>query len=212
MLMSLLALKQRYDMHVTGVLHVGAHLAEEAATYHELGMTNVWWVEANEQVLAKIDAVLWNYTDQRLIHALVYSEDGVELEFNVTNYDGMSSSIFEFGTHPEFSPDTVFVDKLTMSTRTIDSLADEYDINANFLNMDLQGAELHALQGATDFLFDIDYVMTEVNCEEVYKGCAQVEQLDEFLEAYRFERMDTYWVPDQGWGDAFYVKKAMKIG
>lgn len=212
MLMSLLALKQRYDMKVTGVLHVGAHLAEEAETYHELGMDDVWWIEANPNVTHLIEEVLAPFPTQQLITALVYSEEGVELDFNITNYNGMSSSIFEFGTHPQFSPDTVFVDIVRMPTRTIDSLADEYDINVNFLNMDLQGAELHALQGATDFLFDIDYVMTEVNCEEVYKGCAQVEQLDEFLEAYRFERMDTYWVPDQGWGDAFYVKKAMKIG
>lgn len=212
MLMSLMALQQRYDMKVTGVLHVGAHLAEEAETYEELGMHNVWWVEANPKVYPHIRKNTRPYPNQKLIKGLVYSEPGVELGFNVTNYDGMSSSILEFGTHPSFSPDTVFVDRITLTTTTIDDLVRDNVVTANFLNMDLQGAELHALQGATEYLKTVDYVMTEVNCEEVYIGAAQVEQLDEFLEAYRFERMDTYWVPDQGWGDALYIKKAMKIG
>lgn len=203
--MSLLELKERYDLQITGVLHVGAHLAEEAPIYDQLHIHNVWWVEANPAVLRKITAQLGPYPNHRLIQGLVYSESGIELPFNVTNYDGMSSSIFEFGTHPQFSPDTVFVDRITLTTTTIDTIVMENVVQANFLNMDLQGAELHALQGATDYLKTVDYLMTEVNCEEVYVGCAQVEQLDELLTA--FERVDTYWVPGQGWGDALYIRK-----
>lgn len=205
MLMSLKALVQRYNMRVTGVLHVGAHLAEEAATYDELHMHDVWWVEANELVTNQILANIGDLPAQQLITALVYSQDGVELDFNITNHDGMSSSIFEFGTHPTFSPDTIFVDRVRLVTTTIDTLVARHGVKANFLNMDLQGAELHALQGATAFLLDADYIMTEVNCEEVYVGCAQVEQLDAYLDG--FDRVETYWVPGQGWGDALYVRR-----
>lgn len=205
MLMSLGAVVSRYGMDVTGVLHVGAHLAEEAQIYSDLGIHNVWWVEANPAVFDQIAANIAVYPNQRLIPGLVYEKAGVELPFNITNYDGMSSSIFEFGTHPNFSPDTVFVDKIIAVTTTIDKIVKEEGVKANFLNMDLQGAELLALRGATKFLADVDYIMTEVNCEEVYIGAAQVEQLDAFL-ADSFERVDTYWVPGQGWGDAFYLR------
>lgn len=205
MLMSLPELVEKHCMKIDGVLHVGAHLAEEAETYAQLGVGEVTWIEANPAVIPKILSELHGFANQRVIEALVYAVDGAQVEFNVTNYDGMSSSIFEFGTHPTFSPDTVFVDKLKLVTRTIDSLMKQYDIKANFLNMDLQGAELLALIGATEFLYDVDYIMTEVNEDEVYLGCAQVGQLDEYLDA--FNRVATYWVPDQGWGDALYIRK-----
>lgn len=210
MLLSFPELVDKHDIaQVTGVLHVGAHLAEEAQVYvDELGdSTSVWWIEANPRVLSTIEKKLERYPTHRLIHALVYEEDGIPLDFNVTNYDGMSSSILAFGTHPQFSPDTVFVEKITLPTRTIDSLVDEYNIVANFLNMDLQGAELLALKGAQAFLQNVDWVMTEINQDEVYVNCAKVDQLDEFLGLYDMERVETYWVPDQGWGDALYKRQ-----
>lgn len=210
MLMSFPELVDKHELHLRGVLHVGAHLAEEAELYNavdDLDENHVWWVEANPAVLETIDRNLVRFPRQHLIHALVYNEDGVELDFNVTNYDGMSSSILEFGTHTSFSPDTFFVDKIKLTSRTIDSIVSQHGLAGrfNFLNMDLQGAELLALQGATGTLDFVDYVLTEVNKAEVYVGCAQVEQLDEHLHA--FDRVETYWVGDQGWGDALYVRR-----
>jgi FkbM family methyltransferase len=204
MLMNLAELVGAYNMRVAGILHVGAHLAEEAEEYDRLGMHDVWWVEANPKVLPLIEKRIDRFPGQTLIHALVYSESRSRMGFNVTNYDGMSSSILEFGTHPEFSPDTVFVERITLPAVTIDDIVTEHRVRANFLNMDLQGAELHALRGANAFLRDVDYIMTEVNQAEVYKDCARVEQLDRQL--CNFRRVETYWVPGQGWGDALYVR------
>lgn len=202
-----LVLKHKIQ-NVTGVLHVGAHLAEEAEVYSSVlgDDMSVWWVEANPRVYSTIEKRLTGYPTQRLIQALVYEEDGIVLDFNVTNHDGMSSSILEFGTHTTFSPDTVFVETITLPTRTIDSLVQEHNVVANFLNMDLQGAELLALKGAKSFLRNVDYVLTEINDREVYVNCAKVEELDAFLAFYNLERVETYWVPDQGWGDALYKR------
>ncbi len=205
MLLDLKQIVEKYEMEVSGVLHLGAHLAEEAQSYAKLfpGVP-VWWVEANPHVFQRLKPITELF-GQKLIQALVYSRDDERLSFNITNFDGMSSSIYEFGTHTSFSPDTVFVDQMTLATRTVDSLVEEHGIKANFLNMDLQGAELHALMGATDFLADVDYINTEVNSAEVYVGCCKVEQLDELL--VDFKRVETNWVPNQGWGDALYVRR-----
>jgi FkbM family methyltransferase len=204
MLMSLPELVVAYNLDIQGVLHVGAHLGEEAEIYESLGVKDVWWVEANEKVLPVLANHVVDRYGHTLIHGLVYSYDGAEMDFNVTNYDGMSSSILEFGTHPQFSPDTVFVDKVKMTTTTIDAIAEDFDVEANFLNMDLQGAELHALKGARKFLKGVQYIMTEVNNEEVYVNCAKVNELDDLLRD--FVRVETYWVPGQGWGDALYIR------
>jgi hypothetical protein len=48
--------------------------------------------------------------------------------------------------------------------------------------------------------------MTEVNRDEVYKGCPMVEELDDYLKEYGFERVETTW-DGVTWGDAFYVKR-----
>lgn len=198
----------KYDLEeeVLGVLHIGAHLAEEAPFYAKHNINPVWWVEANPAVREKIMAAIEPYPEQQLLIALVYSQTGLMLPFNVTNYDGMSSSIFEFGTHPQFSPDTVFESELSLKTWTIDNIVEICDISANFLVMDIQGAELHALQGADVFLDGVEFVMSEVNQEEVYKGCAKVWELDELLGRYGLKRVETNWVPGQGWGDALWVK------
>lgn len=207
MLLSFPELVKKYDMQISGVLHLGAHLAEEAPEYKNAKVGEVWWVEANPAVQGKIAARLISYPEQNLIEGLVYSVAGESVNFNVTNYDGMSSSIFPFGTHSEFSPDTHFVDRVNITSTTIDDIVSAFNVRANFLNMDLQGAELHALQGGRNYIDQqAQYVYTEVNKDEVYVNCAKVGELDEFLTPYGFERVETSWVPDQGWGDALYVR------
>jgi hypothetical protein len=69
--------------------------------------------------------------------------------------------------------------------------------------MDLQGAELLALRGATETLRSVRFVYTEVNVDELYAGCAQLDEIDEQLVG--FVRMETALTP-HGWGDAFYVR------
>ena len=163
----------------------------------------MWWVEANPGVFDKIRAALIPYPNQLLIEALVTDVDGSERRFNVTNYDGMSSSVLEFGTHPTFSPDTVWVDHLMLATRTLDSLVAEHAIDANMLVMDLQGAEGLALKGAQGLIPQLDFVYSEINTAEVYIGCAKVEELDAMLPDFR--RVETTPTP-HGWGDGFWCR------
>lgn len=51
----------------------------------------------------------------------------------------------------------------------------------------------------------IDIIYTEVNFEEVYKGCCLVGELDNFLKEWGFTRVLTDDTPKL-WGDALYLK------
>ncbi len=204
MMLDLGMLIEKYRLQIHGILHVGAHLGEEAQSYADHGILPVTWIEANPGVFHKLRPHVEAF-GHRLFEGLVYETDDVKLPFHVTNYDGMSSSILEFGTHPEFSPDTVFETHLSLQTITIDTLVTRHQIVANFLVMDLQGAELYALKGAREFLTTVDYIMLEVNTAEVYVGCAQLSQLDDFL-LPDFHRVETFMVRDQNWGDALWVR------
>jgi len=79
---------------------------------------------------------------------------------------------------------------------------DRYDV----ANLDIQGAELMALRGAEKILAGVRAVYTEVNTKELYVGCAQLGEIDEFLGARGFVRVALK-VLTHGWGDGLYVRK-----
>ena len=204
--MNLATLLEKYQVNCHQLLHIGAHLGEEAAEYDKAGFP-VWWVEANPEVLPKLRANLAQYPEQYVIEGLIADRDDEILRFHITNYDGMSSSIFQFDKHPIYSPDTVFVNEREIVATTIRTLCDQYDIKPDFLNLDIQGAELLALRGAGDVLRGVKWIYTEVSTDTVYAGGAQMSEIDEFLSP-DFVRVET----DLGMhggshGDAFYVRR-----
>lgn len=200
----LIDLRKVPGLGMRGVLHLGAHLAEEADLYYDFGVRKVYWVEGNPDLRDTLEKQLGRYTGNKVIIGLVTDQDGVMRDFNVSNYESMSSSVFEFGTHSEFSPDTVWVEKKQLRTITVDTLSKRHDFRGiNFLNMDLQGAELLALKGATKFLDQIDYIYTEVNLDDVYVNCAKADEVVAFLNDHGFRVMMLQW-DGHGWGDALF--------
>ena len=55
-------------------------------------------------------------------------------------------------------------------------------------------------------LNNFQYIYIEVNRKHLYKDCALVDDIDNYLKQYKFERVLTSWT-DREWGDAFYIKK-----
>jgi len=100
-----------------------------------------------------------------------------------------------------------FTDKISLTSTTIDDLWKSNRIeSANFLNLDIQGAELLALRGAQQYLDGVEYIYTEINMKPLYKDCALVGDMDKFLAGRGFSRLDTR-LTRHGWGDAFYAKE-----
>lgn len=51
----------------------------------------------------------------------------------------------------------------------------------------------------------IQYIMSEVNREYMYKNCPLVDELDEYLFQFKFQRKETNWAGET-WGDALYIR------
>jgi FkbM family methyltransferase len=191
---------------ITGVIHIGAHNCEEHDTYTSNGITRVIWLDAlRDKVEAARSRGLTAY------HAVVSDKDDETVTFNKTN-NGQSSSILSLGTHRQHHPDIYVVSTSTEKTTRFDTLCKREGIQVdgcNFLSLDIQGAELKALNGFGDLLRNIDYIYTEVNSEELYVGGALVSQIDSFLSTFGFVRVLTE-MTNYKWGDAFYVKRAKK--
>lgn len=206
MLISVDELHNLWNIRPTGVIHVGAHLAEESYEYERLNWAPVIWIEAQpalvEELKRKLDPKI-----NSVIEAAVWNKGDIELELNVAS-NSQSTSLLEFGSHETSYPDVRFTNSLKVKTKRLDQLLDN-NICSNFINLDLQGVELQALEGLGDLIEKFDYIFVEVNKVEVYKDCTLVGELDSFLDQSGFARVTTRWVLGRGWGDALYIRKSV---
>ena len=145
-----------------------------------------------------------------MFNGLIDEVDNKDVIFNIAS-NGESSSILEFGTHSTHHPHVKFVDTHNCKTTRLDSLIDNNKIpieNLNFLNLDIQGVELRAMKSMEKYLQFVDYIYTEVNVEEVYSNCDNMNAIDEYLGKHGFKRIETRIYQQFGWGDAFYIKQS----
>lgn len=198
----------RYKRIPKGIIHIGGHTGEEIHDYYSAGVKNVIWVEANPSVFERLHHNTARYPGNFAYNTLISDKDGEQAEFNITN-NGESSSMLKLERHLQHHPHIHVVGSLNLPTKTFDTLVKENGIDASkydFLNMDIQGAELMALKGMQCTLNHIDMIYTEVNSGEVYSGCAKIGEIDEFLLEKGFERVETK-MTEYEWGDALYIKK-----
>jgi hypothetical protein len=76
----------------------------------------------------------------------------------------------------------------------------------DFLNIDLQGAELKALKGMGDRLNQFKWAYLEVNWEELYKGCALFTEVEAYLGDFGFRVAEFKKCGGTGWGDCLFIK------
>ena len=193
---------EKYNLNVKGVIHIGAHHGQEDYFYQNKKINNIMYFEPLSDNFRILES---NVPKNRVLHNLALGNEEKNISMYVERVNrGMSSSILKPQLHLTQYPHIVFneVEEVRMTK------LDNVDFNRNdynFINIDVQGYELEVFKGGYNFLNSIDYIMSEVNREELYKDCARIEQLDEFLSNYGFERVETYWAGGS-WGDAFYIK------
>jgi len=199
---------RQFSIQITGILHVGAHLCEEKEAYNNAGVNdkNIYWIDAMYENTSKC---IEKYGDDfNMITATIDEKSGEEVVFHITD-NGQSSSLLPFGTHTQLYPGTYVVSDRTVQTVRLDDLIDSHCIpmsTINFINLDIQGVELRALKSLGSYIYGINYIYTEVNNQEVYKGCDQITDIDEYLKHSGFIRVATQFCRDEGWGDAFYIR------
>jgi hypothetical protein len=193
-----------------GVFHVGAHECEEKLAYNEKGIpdSSIVWVDGNLDLVDKMKS-----KGIPNVYFALIDEVERDVQFYITN-NGQSSSILEMGSHATKYPHIVVTETRNQRTTTIQNLSIKESIdftNLNFWNFDIQGAELLALKGAGHLLKYADALYLEVNTEEVYKNCAVLNEMDDFLMEKGFMRVGLSIYKngrgiEDGWGDALYMR------
>lgn len=190
---------------IKGIIHIGAHECEEKQYYDPIGITDekVIWIEAMQE---KVE--LCKKRGLYVYNIVVSDYDNENVTFNVTN-NGQSSSMLQLGTHMHHHPTVKVINQYQTTTTTMKTFIEQNKIDIdkfNFMNLDIQGAELKALKGMKEYINKIDYIYLEVNSEYVYEKCALLPEIDNFLGTLGFKCVCLEMTPNC-WGDAFYVRK-----
>ena len=184
------------------VLHIGAHNAEELEAYTKHSWNQVTWVEAQPDKIEYLKEKLPAH--HKVIQAAVWNESGISLELKVmTNTE--STSLLNLGTHASEHPNVTLNYQIPIKTQVLNDLI-PLNETPDLIALDIQGAELKALEGFGTRIRDVKWIYSEVNKDYLYEECCLVSDLDYYLEKYGFKRVATRWTY-HGWGDALFVQK-----
>lgn len=160
-----------------GIIHLGAHRGVEAEVYNWFGK-NVIWIEASPEIFENLKDNLLFFKNQKPIQALLSDKDDELIKFNISNYDGACSSIFDFTDEIKKSKqwrnrNHKMIKSINLKSITLDTLLKNENIltkNYNHWVLDLQGAELLALKGGEKSLNNCKSLLIEVSTKQFYKN------------------------------------------
>lgn len=203
MLLDLIKISKKYGLDIKGVLHIGAHYGQENGVYDELQIENRIFFEplsgSFEKLSENIDP---KFT---LINKALGDFNGTIEMYVEKENSGQSSSILKPSLHLVQYPHITFSERETVEMARLDNIGFDRE-SFNFINIDVQGYELEVFKGASETLKSVDYIMTELNIDELYEGCARVGEVQSFLAEYGFRLVETNWAGFT-WGDGFFIKQ-----
>ncbi len=165
------------------IIDVGAMMFDDKPPdYHALlkpGVAKVIGFEPDEQECQKVNQ---SYTGDCLCLPY-FIGDGSERTFNLCNCN-MTSSLYEPNTKllekfQALSELTQVVKRCTVSTKRLDDINEVQ--NADYLKIDVQGAEVDVFNGAKNLLADIMIIHTEVEFVPMYIDQPLFAEVDQIL-------------------------------
>jgi len=193
----------KYNLNIKGVVHIGAHHADEHDLYIKNGITNLIYFEP---VKKNYDVLKNKIGDNFESHNVALGNFEGEIEMYIENDNrSMSCSILEPSLHVSQYPWIRFTEKETVNINKLDNFKIDTS-NHNMINIDVQGYELEVFKGGEQTLNGIDYIISEINRDELYKDCVKVNELNDFLSKFGFELVEECWAGGT-WGDGLYIKK-----
>lgn len=189
------------------IVHVGAHLGQEAEKYERWGAAQVIWIEAEPGAYARLCAhietvralprpwfarlMLRPKCTHVCVQALVGDEAGKTATFHIFNNDGASNSIFSM--HEESKKRFPLLaetgEVMHIEMERLDTLLERIGVSrTDVLVVDVQGAELLVLRGAERILKTAKYLAVEVSTTPFYQGGVLLSELEPWLEARGLKR------------------------
>lgn len=148
------------------------------------------------------------------VHAFALGDRAGEAEMFQNDYDPSSSVLPMMDRHRELWPKTTGSKKISVRMDTLDNVSGQIAIESPaFMKLDVQGFELHVLQGAQQVLPKVSTLMMEVLFEPLYENQAGFRTILNFMSerGFRFvEFVDERRDPARGallYADAAFARE-----
>jgi len=211
MKLDFLNLCQQHTITPRGIISIGAY---DGKTLKRLNLPNTvktLLIDANPTAVERLQENFGDRPNIQVVQAAIANHNGT-VTLHLTSLES-SSSILPWQQYSKIYPNIKETQQLTLPSRTLDTLLRELHLcttDFNILILDIQGAELLALEGATQLLNTLDAIYTTVHYQELFKGGALAEQVDRFLTDYQFQRVADETPYHPAWGEAFYVRQTVR--
>ncbi len=117
-----------YQLHINGIIHVGAYDGAEMDDYARQGVTKVVFFEAQEEMMPTLLGRIARYPIAKAFNYCL-SDIKEVIKFYVTS-NGQSSSMLELGTHAKIYPDITVTSVNRMETITMAEAFKKHNISA----------------------------------------------------------------------------------
>lgn len=167
-----------------GILHIGAHIGQEARYYAELGKS-VLWIEADSETYLKLVENISGFENQKAINVLV-SDRKQFIDFHVTSNDGLSSSALKLSEFGKFTWEISNVKTERYLSKTLDDIEELKRGDYDFWIIDVQGFELQVLKGALHSLSQAKWLLVECSTQKFYEEMVGYDTVKEALQRKGF--------------------------
>lgn len=181
------------DIAKIGVVHVGADVGQEVPQYLDYGFKDILLIEANPERCAILRTKFGDDPRIGIFNYAVCDRQGV-IDLHIhTSRSGSTepASILPMKRFKEIVKTLHTPKTISVPAITLDGLFEAHGLafaNYNFLNIDIQGAELLAFRGAQKLIGSVDAIISEVNVIEMYEDGALENDVVRFLEERGFDR------------------------
>jgi FkbM family methyltransferase len=192
-----------YGINPTLVIHVGAQNGQSRIDYIKLGAKRFYWFEA----LPELAAILRNrYKEDEVFEGVVWSTPDIDIDFFQLNESANSSAIKikQASTHQ-------IQEIHKLRTLTLDSVFADKELETEaLLVLDVQGAELEVLKGATNLLKSIHYLICEIGVtDQGYDSVPTEIDITSILSQYGLKKSISRISKNGTYIDQLYINKSL---
>ncbi|MDY7055251.1 FkbM family methyltransferase, partial [Limnospira fusiformis] len=178
---------QDHKVTPRGIIYVGAGEGRSLKRFAKFTNAQILLIEANPVTCERLKMAVGDRPNIQTVHVAIADQNSTAT-LHVTNIES-NSSILSLTEYKKLYPNLTETQQIPVETRTIDSILTELNLlpeDYNILCLDIQGAELLALTGASEILQHLDAIYSTTSQNKLFEGGATFEQLNAFLNGHYF--------------------------
>ena len=182
------------------IIHVGADKGQDRGQYLKLGCKKIIWCEADPLNVAYLES---RYLNDKVINGIIWDFDSEEKDFYVFENSAQNSAI---APSQELNENIRKI--ITTSTHKLDTVINSRDfLMPTLVVIDVQGAEIEVLTGATNTLSQVQFVVIEIalNPQGYLKAPTQ-ESINNLLKEFGFKPSIARFSHDDSYKDQLFLK------